>query len=123
MKNFAKFAASIVSLGGKAVELCSKVTETVDHVIHRREYEKAKKHARVFRIMLGVAGGILAVLFFPYKIIIEKNGDFEIRSLLMKVSSRTQPYNLPDSGDGEFDICGVEDDATCQVVEPTSEEE
>lgn len=123
MKKMIKAVSFVVSLGGKVVNICSKCTDAVDHVIHRKEYLKAQKRATVFRVMLCVAGGVLAVLFFPYRVIVEKNGDFEIRSLLMRVSRRTQPYQLPEGGEENFDICAEDDTADCEVVESVAETE
>ncbi len=116
MKKLVKLLTACTSFGGKIVDLCSKSTDAMDHIIHYKEYQKAKKHAAVFRVMLCVAGGLLAVLFFPYKIAVEKNGDFEIKSLLVRVYRKTTPYEVPEGGDEDFDICGVEDETPCEVV-------
>ena len=72
----------------------------------------------VFRTMLCVACGVLAVVFFPYRVRVEKNGDFEIRSLMLRIYRKTTPYQDPQENSEEFDITGVEDEdaAECQVV-------
>ena len=48
----------------------------------------------------------------------EKNGDFEIRSLMLRIYRKTTPYQDPQENSEEFDITGVEDEdaAECQVV-------
>ena len=113
-----KVFSHVVKLGGKIAGIGSKVVEKVDHIIHYKEYEKAKKRARVCKIVLGIAGGVLFVLLFPYKLIVEKNGDFELRSLLLRIYRKTEPYNVPEGGNDEFDILGVEDgDEDCTVIE------
>ena len=78
----------------------------------------AVRSAAVFRTMLCVACGVLAVVFFPYRVRVEKNGDFEIRSLMLRIYRKTPPYQNPQENSEEFDITGVEDEdaAECQVV-------
>ena len=39
-------------------------------------------------------GGILVILFFPYKIKVHKNGDFALRSLMMKVTRKAVPAEI-----------------------------
>ena len=112
---------SCLSLGEKIVSLGSKVTDWMDHIIHRKEYEAAQKRARVFRIILGAACGVLAVLFIPFKVKFEKNGDFEIKSLAMRVYRKTPQYDVPEGGNEEFDIQGTEDEtAECEIIGDTA---
>ncbi len=107
---------SVVKFGNRAVDMA-------DHIIHKKEYEKARKRALACKIVLGVAAGVLVVLLFPYKIVVEKNGDFEIRSLLLRTFRKTSPYNVPEGGSDEFDIPGIEDDfAECAVIENVDED-
>ena len=47
--------------------------------------------------VLLILGVVLVVLFFPYKIRIEKNGDYEIRTLLLKMHRKTKPNELEES--------------------------
>lgn len=121
MKKLAKALSLFVKLGDKIVTVFGKVVDAVDHLVHYKEYRRERRIAAVFRTMLCVACGVLAVVFFPYKIKVEKNGDFEIRSLMLRVYRKTREYEVPD-GDGEFDICGVEDeDDECHALEAGNE--
>lgn len=116
MKKLVKVLSVFVTLGDKLVSLGGKALDVADHVIHRKEYRRQKRVAAVFRTMLCVACGLLAVLFFPYKIKLEKNGDFEIRSLMLRIYRKTTAYQVPDGGE-EFDILGAEDEqANCKVI-------
>ena len=44
------------------------------------------------------------VLLFPYKLIVKRNGDFEIRTLLLRVYRRSEDYDIPEGGNEGFDI-------------------
>lgn len=121
MKNVVKVLSLFVKLGDKIVTVFGKAVDAVDHLVHYKEYRRERRIAAVFRTMLCVACGVLAVVFFPYKIKVEKNGDFEIRSLMLRVYRKTPEYEVPD-GDGEFDICGVEDEGDeCHALEAGNE--
>lgn len=118
-----KCLTGVLSLGEKIVDLGSKITTWCDHLVHRKEYEAAKKRALVCRIVAGSVLGVLAVLFVPFKVKFEKNGDFEIKSLAMRIYRKTPEYDLPEGGSEEFDIEGTEDDvAECEIVEAPAEE-
>ena len=54
--------------------------------------------------ILAIVGGIIVVLLFPYKLIVKRNGDFEIRTLLLRVYRRSEDYDIPEGGNESFDI-------------------
>ena len=97
-----KIVKNVASVGGKIAGIGSSIAATADRVIHYKEYQAKKRRKRAIAITLGVIGGILLVLFFPYKIKVQKNGDFELRSLMMKVSRKTVPAQVEaPAGDAE----------------------
>ncbi len=118
MKKLMKVVSVFVKLGERAVSLFGKVADAADRMLHYKEYRRQKRVAAVFRTMLCVACGVLAVVFFPYKIRVEKNGDFEVRSLMLRIYRKTPPYPETDGDSEEFDITGAEDEdaAECQLV-------
>ncbi len=121
MKKLVKVLSLFVKLGDKVVTVFGKAVDAVDHLVHYKEYQRERRVAAVFRTMLCVACGVLAVVFFPYKIKVEKNGDFEIRSLMLRIYRKTPDYEVS-GGDDEFDICGVEDeDDECHALEAGNE--
>lgn len=100
-----KVLGAITKLGGKAVTLYEKVADYTDRLIHKKEYERRAKRRKIFwTVMLSVLGGIVVVLFFPYRLIVKRNGDFEIRTLLLRVYRRTEDYDIPEGGSESFDI-------------------
>lgn len=104
-----KVVGSIVKLisriGGKILDVFETVVDHADHIIHRKEYErKAKKRKLFWTILLSVLGGILVVLLFPYRLIVKRNGDFEVRTLLLRVYRRSEEYDIPEGGSDSFDI-------------------
>lgn len=108
MKIFKVFKA-VASVGEKITDLFASAVDFADHVIHRKEYERRAKRRRVFwTVMLSVAGGIIAVLLFPYRVIVKRNGDFEIRSLLLRVYRHTDDYAIPEGGSEDFEIADAE---------------
>ncbi len=110
MKIFKVFK-TVAKLGEKIVDVFEDVVDFADHVIHRKEYERrAKRRKTVWTVILAVAGGIIAVLLFPYRVIVKRNGDFEIRSLLIRVYRRTEDYAIPEGGSEDFEIAEIEDD-------------
>ncbi len=125
MKKIMKLVSMFMKLGEKAVSLFNKAIDAADRLIHRKEYLRQKRIAAVFRTMLCVACGVLAVVFFPYKIKVEKNGDFEIRSLMLRISRKTPTYPETQGDGDEFDIVGVEDEDAdeCRVVSSDSSEQ
>ena len=119
----AKIIGSIASVGASVVGFGSKALDLADHFIHRKEYEaleaKRKRRNRIIAITLGIVGGVVAILLFPYKLVVEKNGDFEIRTLLLRIYRKSDEYDLPEGGSEEFDIEAADDEEVieCEVVE------
>ena len=119
----AKIIKTVASAGTAVVGFGAKALDFADHVIHRKEYEeleaKRKKRNRIIAITLGIVGGVAAILLFPYKLVVEKNGDFEIRTLLLRIYRKSDEYDLPEGGSDSFDIEAAEDDEVieCEVVE------
>ena len=110
MKKVFKIGTVVAGFGASALEFA-------DRIIHHKEYEKKRKRAKVVKIILCVLGGIALVLLFPYKLVVKKNGDFEIRTLLFRVYRNADEYNVPEGGSGEFDIVAAEDDVCeCELV-------
>ncbi len=108
MKIFKVFKA-VASIGEKIVDGFENVVDFADHVIHRKEYERKAKHRRIFwTVFLSVAGGIIAVLLFPYRVIVKRNGDFEVRSLLVRIYRRTEDYDIPEGGSEDFEIADAD---------------
>ena len=95
----------VTKVGEKIVSAFEKAVDFADHIIHKKEYErKARKRKIFWTILLSVVGGIIAVLFFPYKLIVKRNGDFEIRTLILNVYRKSPEYNIPEGGSDSFDI-------------------
>ena len=104
MKAF-KVVKFFARLGEKLVGAFESAVDFADYVIHRKEYAK-KAHRRkvLWTVILAVAGGIITVLLFPYRVIVKRNGDFEIRTLLLRVYRRSEDYAIPWGGSDSFDI-------------------
>ena len=119
----AKIIGSVASVGAAIVGFGSKALDFADRVIHHKEYAeleaKRKRRNRIIGITLGIVGGVVAVLLFPYKLVVEKNGDFEIRTLLLRIYRKSDEYDLPEGASEEFDIEDAEDDEVieCELVE------
>ncbi len=111
MKIFKVFSF-IGKIGEKLVDAFESVVDFADHIIHREKYARQKRRKIVWTVILAVAGGIIAVLLFPYRIIVKKNGDFEIRSLLIRIYRRTEDYSIPEGGSAEFEIAEADLDDT-----------
>ena len=100
-----KVFGAIAAFGGKIVDFFSGVADFADRMIHKKEYERRAKRRKIFwTITLSVLGGILVILFFPYRLIVKRNGDFEIRTLLLRVYRRSEDYDIPEGGSDSFDI-------------------
>ena len=100
-----KVFGAIATFGGKIVNFFSNVADFADRIIHKKEYERRAKRRKIFwTVMLSVLGGIVVVLFFPYRFIVKRNGDFEIRTLLLRVYRRSEDYDIPEGGNESFDI-------------------
>ena len=130
-----KCLSAAADLGTKVVDLWSKGTDTVDRLIHRKEYEKEKKQAVVYRVMLIVACSGLGLLILPYRIIVRKdNGYIYIKSTLLTLTNETEEEKAErlskehgtrtsDDGDG-FEICSVVDeDPAIEIVAATEAED
>ena len=103
-----KVVKKVAKVGEKLVDVFENVVDFADRVIHKKEYErKAKKRKIFWTILLSVVGGITAVLLFPYRLIVKRNGDFEIRTLLLRVYCRSEDYDIPEGGNEEFEIAGA----------------
>ena len=106
-----KVLGAIAKFGGKIVDVYEDVLDYVDHLIHKKEYERRAKQRKLFwTILLSVVGGIIVVLLFPYKLIVKRNGDFEIRTLLLRVYRRSEEYDIPEGGSEEFEIAEATED-------------
>ena len=110
MSIFKAFGA-VAKFGGKIVDLFEKAVDFADHIIHKKEYERRAKRRKLFwTIFLSVLGGIVVVLLFPYRLIVKRNGDFEIRTLLLRVYRRSEDYDIPEGGSDSFDIEAADED-------------
>ena len=103
MKIIKAFKA-IAKLGGKIADVYEDIVDFADRLIHKKEYERAKRRKLFWTIFLSVLGGIVVVLLFPYKLMVKRNGDFEIHTLLLRVYRRTEDYDIPEGGSESFDI-------------------
>lgn len=100
-----KVFGAIAKLGAGIAGFFGNVASFVDHLIHKREYERRARRRKIFwTVTLSVLGGILVVLLFPYRLIVKRNGDFEIRTLLLRVYRRSEDYDIPEGGNESFDI-------------------
>ncbi len=90
-----KTCKSLAKTGGKIAGAIATVGFFFDHLIHRKEYARKKRRKTALLIILGIFIGTLVVLFFPYRFIVKKNGDFEIRCLLLRVYRNTEGKALP----------------------------
>ena len=115
MKAF-KVVKFFARLGEKLVGAFESAVDFADYVIHRKEYAK-KAHRRkvLWTVILAVAGGIIAVLLFPYRVIVKRNGDFEIRSLLLRIYRKTDDYEIPAGGGEDFEIADAEDEEADEI--------
>ncbi len=114
---FAKVVKKVVKFGSVIAGFGATVVSFADHIIHREEYERKKRRARIIKITLCVIGGIAAILLFPYKLVVKKNGDFEIRTLLLRVYRNADEYELPEGGNDEFDITAADEVCECELVD------
>ena len=106
-----KVIKAVTKVGGKLTDAFESVVDYADKLIHKKEYEKRAKRRKLFwTILLSVTGGIAAILLFPYRFIVKRNGDFEIRTLLLRVYRRSEDYNIPAGGNDEFEIAGAEEE-------------
>ena len=100
-----KVFKSVAKIGAKLVDAYEGAVNFADCLIHKKEYErKARKRKIFWTVLLSVVGGIIAILLFPYRLIVKRNGDFEIRTLLLRVYRRSEDYDIPEGGSDSFDI-------------------
>ncbi len=117
MKIFKVFK-TVTRIGEKITDFFASAVDFADHLIHRKEYERRAKRRRMFwTILLSILGGLVAVLLFPYRVIVKRNGDFEIRSLLIRVYRRTEDYAIPEGGSDEFEIADAAMDENVDEIE------
>ena len=103
-----KVFKSVAKIGAKLVDAYEGAVKFADRLIHKKEYErKARKRKIFWTVLLSVVGGIVAVLLFPYRLIVKRNGDFEIRTLLLRIYRRSEDYDIPSGGNDEFEIADV----------------
>ena len=106
-----KVFKAVAKIGDKLVSAFQGAVDFADHLIHKKEYERRAKRRKIFwTIFLSVLGGIVVVLLFPYRLIVKRNGDFEIRTLLLRVYRRSEDYDIPEGGAESFEIEGVEEE-------------
>ena len=103
-----KVFKSVAKVGEKLVDAFEGTVNFADRLIHKKEYErKARKRKIFWTILLSVVGGVIAILLFPYRLIVKRNGDFEIRTLLLRVYRRSEDYDIPEGGSEDFEIADV----------------
>ena len=101
----------VAKIGEVLVNAFESVVDFADHVIHKKEYERRARKRKIFWTVFGsVLGAITLVLLFPYRLIVKRNGDFEIRTLLLRVYRRSPDYAIPEGGNDSFDIEAVEEE-------------
>ena len=106
-----KVVKKVGKIGGKLVDFFEDTADFFDRLIHKKEYERRAKRRKLFwTIFLSVLGGIVFVLLFPYRFIVKRNGDFEIRTLLLRVYRRSEDYDIPEGSSESFEIAGVEEE-------------
>ena len=106
-----KVIKTVAKVGEKLVDVFEDAVDFADHLIHKKEYERKARNRKIFwTIFLSVLGGIIVVLLFPYRLIVKRNGDFEIRTLLLRVYRRSEDYDIPEGGSEDFDIAEAVED-------------
>ena len=106
-----KVIKAVAKVGDKLVDAFEDVVDFADHLVHKKEYERRAKRRKLFwTIFLSVLGGIVAILLFPYRFIVKRNGDFEIRTLLLRVYRRSEDYDIPTGGNDSFEIEAAEEE-------------
>ena len=106
-----KVIKAVAKVGEKLVDLFEDAVDFADRLVHKKEYErKAKKRRILWTIFISILSAIVAILLFPYRLIVKRNGDFEIRTLLLRVYRRSEDYDIPEGGADSFEIEPVEDD-------------
>lgn len=105
MKIFYKLLKFFTKIGAKIIWAFNFVVGYADRLIHYKEYKrKARRRRVIWTVILSILGGIVAILVFPYRLIVKRNGDFEVRTLLFRVSRKTPEYEIPTGGNESFEI-------------------
>ena len=108
-----KIIMAVFSVVKKALSL---VRKGFDLLNRRKEKEKRAKRRTIFwTVFLSVVGVILVVLFFPYRFVVKRNDDFEIRTLLIRIYRRGAEYKIPKGGNETFEISTAEEHAQRQA--------
>ena len=106
-----KVVKKVGKIGSKLADAFEGVVAFADRIIHKKEYERRARNRKIFWTVFGsVLGAITLVLLFPYRLIVKRNGDFEIRTLLLRVYRRSPDYAIPEGGNDSFDIEAVEEE-------------
>ena len=104
-----KVISLVISLIKKGFSLLGMAKKLFNN---RKEKEKRAKRRKIFwTVFLSVVGVILVVLFFPYRFVVKRNGDFEIRTLLIRIYRRGAEYKIPKGGNDTFEIATAEEHA------------
>lgn len=104
-----KVVSLVISLIKKSLSLLGVAKKLF---MSRKEKEKKAKKRKIFwTVFLSVVGVILVVLFFPYRFVVKRNGDFEIRTLLIRIYRRGADYKIPQGGNDTFEIATAEEHA------------
>ena len=106
-----KIIKKALKIGGKLLAFFGGAIALADHFIHRQEYaRKAKKRRILWTIFISILSAIVAILLFPYRLIVKRNGDFEVRTLLLRVYRRSEDYDIPEGGSEDFEIAGADEE-------------
>lgn len=103
----AKILKKVATVGTSIAAFGATVIDGADRIIHYKEYKAAKKRRKIRNIIIISCVAVLAILFIPYRVVINDNGEYEIRTLLLRIS-RKHTCSADDTDEG-FDIEGVDD--------------
>ena len=104
-----KVISTVIALIKKGMSLIGVAKKLFNK---KKEQEKKAKKRKIFwTVFLSVVGVILVVLFFPYRFVIKRNGDFEIRTLLIRIFRKSGDYQIPQGGHEGFEISTAEEHA------------
>ena len=101
-----KVISAVISLIKKGMSLIGAAKKFFNR---KKEQEKKAKKRKIFwTVFLSVVGVIVVVLLFPYRFVVKRNGDFEIRTLLIRIYRRGADYKIPKGGNETFEISTAE---------------
>ena len=104
-----KVISAVISLIKKGMSLIGAAKKFFNR---KKEQEKKAKKRKIFwTVFLSVVGVIVVVLLFPYRFVVKRNGDFEIRTLLIRIYRRGADYKIPKGGNETFEISTAEEHA------------